>query len=60
MFIGIHPTTISDSFRRAALEAEQILTEMATPIDINDDAELIKLATTSLNSKVCCLHPNFM
>ncbi|KAA3452582.1 T-complex protein 1 subunit delta [Gossypium australe] len=49
---GIHPTTISDSFRRAATFSEKILDEMSTPVDINNDEELIKLAATSLNSKV--------
>lgn len=51
-FLGIHPTTISDSFRRAATFSEKILDEMSTPVDINNDEELIKLAATSLNSKV--------
>lgn len=50
--LGIHPTTISESFQRAATQAEEILEGMSTPIDLNNDEELIKLATTSLNSKV--------
>jgi len=49
---GIHPTTISESFQRAAHQAEEILEQMSSPIDLKDDNELIKLATTSLNSKV--------
>lgn len=51
-FTGIHPTTISDSFMRAASEAEKILDAMAVPVDLNDDEKLVKIATTSLNSKV--------
>uniref|UniRef100_A0A914I9S8 T-complex protein 1 subunit delta n=1 Tax=Globodera rostochiensis TaxID=31243 RepID=A0A914I9S8_GLORO len=57
---GIHPTTISDSFQRSAAYAETVLEEMATPIDINDDEELVKLATTSLNSKVVSQHSHLL
>lgn len=57
---GIHPTTISDSFRRAATFSEQVLVEMSTPIDINDDDQLIKLATTSLNSKIVSQNSNIL
>ncbi|KHN80731.1 T-complex protein 1 subunit delta [Toxocara canis] len=53
---GIHPTTISESFQRAAAEAEKVLEAMALPVDVNDDEELIKIATTSLNSKVVSQH----
>ncbi|CAI4232984.1 unnamed protein product [Auanema sp. JU1783] len=53
---GIHPTTISDSFQSAALEAEKILTEMSSPVDLADDELLVKMATTSLNSKVVSQH----
>jgi len=53
---GIHPTTISDSFQRAALRSEKILEEMASPIEIESEEEIIKLATTSLNSKVVSQH----
>ena len=49
---GIHPTTISESFQRAALQAEKILEDMSSPVDLNDDELLVKMATTSLNSKV--------
>ncbi|KAI6194237.1 T-complex protein 1 subunit delta [Aphelenchoides besseyi] len=52
---GIHPTTISESFQRAAAKAQEILEGMSTPVDMNDE-ELIKLATTSLNSKVVSQH----
>uniref|UniRef100_A0A915CT86 T-complex protein 1 subunit delta n=1 Tax=Ditylenchus dipsaci TaxID=166011 RepID=A0A915CT86_9BILA len=53
---GIHPTTISESFQRAATESEKILEGMATPLDLKNDDELIKLASTSLNSKVVSQH----
>uniref|UniRef100_A0A0M3HHS6 Transmembrane protein n=1 Tax=Ascaris lumbricoides TaxID=6252 RepID=A0A0M3HHS6_ASCLU len=29
---------------------------MAVPVDVNDDDELVKIATTSLNSKVVSQH----
>lgn len=53
---GIHATTISESFQRAAAEAEKVLEAMAVPVDVNDDDELVKIATTSLNSKVVSQH----
>uniref|UniRef100_A0A1B6EX07 T-complex protein 1 subunit delta n=1 Tax=Cuerna arida TaxID=1464854 RepID=A0A1B6EX07_9HEMI len=49
---GIHPTTISDAFQRAAAKAVEILTEMAMPVELVDRDSLIKSASTSLNSKV--------
>ncbi|KAE9551357.1 hypothetical protein FO519_005439 [Halicephalobus sp. NKZ332] len=54
--IGIHPTVISESFQRAAAQAEKILEEMSTPVNLNNEEELIKLASTSLNSKVVSQH----
>lgn len=51
-FLGIHPTTISESFQRAAVEAEKILESMSTSVDLKNEEELNRLATTSLNSKV--------
>ena len=54
--IGIHPTVISESFQRAAAQAEKILEEMSTPVNLSNDEELIKLASTSLNSKVVSQH----
>merc|ERR1719334_1836564 len=49
---GIHPTTISESFQKAAGKAVDILTDMATPLDLTDRESLLKAANTSLNSKV--------
>lgn len=49
---GLHPTAISDSFQRAARLAVEILTKMSKPIDLNDHETLVKIASTSLNSKV--------
>lgn len=53
---GLHPTTISESFQRAAAQAEKILEEMSTPVDLTNDEQLVKIATTSLNSKVVSQH----
>ena len=49
---GIHPTIISESFQKAAIKAAEILNEMSTPIDLGDRELLLKIATTSLSSKV--------
>merc|ERR1719217_2053184 len=49
---GIHPTVISESFLMAAKKSEEILKAMSVPVDLSDRDELIKAASTSLNSKV--------
>ncbi|XP_018407279.1 PREDICTED: T-complex protein 1 subunit delta [Cyphomyrmex costatus] len=49
---GIHPTSISDAFQKAASKAVSILTQMSIPVDLADKESLVKVAATSLNSKV--------
>jgi T-complex protein 1 subunit delta len=49
---GIHPTTIAESFQRAASQSVEFLTEMATPVDLTDRESLLQAASTSLNSKI--------
>ncbi|GJQ82363.1 hypothetical protein Trydic_g432 [Trypoxylus dichotomus] len=49
---GIHPTAISESFQRAASHAVNILTDISTPVQLDNREQLIKSASTSLNSKV--------
>lgn len=49
---GIHPTLISDAFLTAEKKAEQYIEAISVPVDLTDRAELIKVASTSLNSKV--------
>lgn len=49
---GIHPTIVAESFLRASAKAVEYLTEMSTPIDLNDKSSLLRAASTSLNSKV--------
>ena len=49
---GIHPTIIAESFAKAAAKSVEYLTEISTPVNLNDKASLLKAASTSLNSKV--------
>lgn len=49
---GIHSTTIADAFMRCAAKAEEILSNMAIPVALEDRESLIRAATTSLSSKV--------
>jgi hypothetical protein len=49
---GIHPTIVAESFLNASIKAVGYLTEMSTPVDLNDKASLLRAASTSLNSKV--------
>merc|ERR1719221_228494 len=49
---GIHPTSISEAFQKAAVKSVEILTGMANPVDLSDRDKLLKAANTSLNSKV--------
>ena len=52
VYLGIHPTSISEAFQKAAAKSLQILEGMTTPLDLNDRESLLKSASTSLNSKV--------
>ncbi|THD21400.1 T-complex protein 1 subunit delta [Fasciola hepatica] len=53
---GIHPTTISDAFQKAAKKACEIIDSMSIPIELSSLEQLTKVATTSLNSKVVSQH----
>lgn len=57
---GIHPTTISESFQKAALKSVEYLNEMAVPVDLSDRESLLKSASTSLNSKVVSQHSGLL
>jgi T-complex protein 1 subunit delta len=50
--LGIHPTVIAESFKKAALKSVDILTGMSTKLELSDRESLLKSATTSLSSKV--------
>ena len=49
---GIHPTTISDSFQKAAAKSAEVLEGMSTVVELTDRESLLQSATTALNSKV--------
>jgi T-complex protein 1 subunit delta len=55
---GIHPTTISDAFMKAAVKSIEILEKMAIPLDLSDRQSLLKSATTSLSSKTVSQYGN--
>ncbi|CAL1705099.1 unnamed protein product [Somion occarium] len=49
---GLHPTIIAESFLKASTKAVEYLTEMSTPVNLNDRSSLLRAATTSLQSKI--------
>lgn len=49
---GLHPTIISEAFQVASTRACEVITAMSQPIDLADKDMLLKIASTSLNSKV--------
>merc|ERR550532_2869419 len=53
---GIHPTAISESFQKAAVESVRILESIAKPVELGDREKLLQSANTSLNSKVVSQH----
>jgi len=54
--MGLHPTVISEAFGNAAKKAVEILEDISVPIELTDRDQLIKCASTSLNSKVVSQH----
>ena len=57
---GIHPTTIADSFQKAAAKSVEYLVEMSTKLELSDRESLLRAATTSLNSKVRIFLPSLL
>eukprot|EP00921_Rhytidocystis_pertsovi_P021903 GHVQ01035051.1.p2 GENE.GHVQ01035051.1~~GHVQ01035051.1.p2 ORF type:complete len:547 (+),score=74.28 GHVQ01035051.1:262-1902(+) len=51
---GIHPQAIAHSFSEILEKVNEVLEEMATPVDLTDRDCLIKASSTALNSKVVC------
>ncbi len=49
---SVHPSIIFRGYRKALIKSKDILHELATNIDINDKNTLIKVAETSMNSKL--------
>lgn len=53
---GLHPTTISEAFQKAAAKSVEVLTSIAKPVDLSDRDKLLQAANTSLNSKIVSQH----
>lgn len=49
---GVHPTLISEAFLIAEKKCEDFILDISSPVDLADRESLIKVASTSLNSKV--------
>lgn len=49
---SVHPTIIIRGYRKALVQSKEILKDLAQKIDINDEKTLIKIAETSMNSKL--------
>ena len=52
IYLGMHPTIIAEAFIKASAKAVEYLTEISMPVDLKDQASLLRAASTSLNSKV--------
>ncbi|MCS4540456.1 MAG: TCP-1/cpn60 chaperonin family protein [Thaumarchaeota archaeon] len=48
----VHPTVIVDGYQKAAERAQQVLEQMAEKIDPTDKKDLLKVATTSMMTKL--------
>ncbi len=48
----VHPTIIVDGYRKAAKKAKQFLDDIAEKITANDKASLLKIAKTSMQTKL--------
>jgi thermosome len=49
---GVHPTVIVDGYRKAAIQAQKILDKIAVKVKPDDKATLVKVARTSMASKL--------
>jgi len=57
---GIHPSIISDAFQKSISKAEEILQNMATPVELSDRETLLSASNTALNSKVVSQYSNIL
>lgn len=57
---GVHPQAIAAAFLQAADQAQNVLEQMAVPVDLMDTESLIRAATTSLSSKVVSQNAGFL
>lgn len=53
---GLHPTTISEAFQRAADKSVEVLRGMSISVDLSQRDALLQSASTSLSSKVGGVH----
>ena len=49
---GIHPTTVAESFTKAAQMSAKLLADISVKLDLSDRESLLRAASTSLNSKI--------
>jgi archaeal chaperonin len=49
---GVHPTVIVDGYRKAAVQAQKILDKIAVRVKPDDKSVLVKVARTSMASKL--------
>ncbi|MFX1239360.1 MAG: thermosome subunit beta, partial [Promethearchaeota archaeon] len=49
---SVHPTIIFRGYRKALFKSKELLEALATKIDVNDKETLMKVAETSMNSKL--------
>jgi len=49
---GVHPTVIVDGYRKAAIQAQKILDKLAIKVSPDDRETLVKVARTSMASKL--------
>jgi len=57
---NVHPTVIASGYRLAAEKAKEILEEIATPIDLEDEEALKKIAATALSSKSASMAKEYL
>uniref|UniRef100_A0A7S2ZJ76 T-complex protein 1 subunit delta n=1 Tax=Rhodosorus marinus TaxID=101924 RepID=A0A7S2ZJ76_9RHOD len=58
--IGIHPTIISECFQIGLDKSMGVLESMSSPVDLENREELVRAASTSLNSKVVAQHASLL
>ena len=57
---NVHPTIIVDGYRKAAKKAKQYLEEIAETVTANDKAMLLKVAKTSMQTKLVRKESGFL
>lgn len=57
---GIHPTSISEAFKKASVKSLEIIEGLAIPLDLSDRETLLQSANTALSSKVVSQYSNIL